>query len=170
MEIAGIVANRLRMANRRWVDFASYPVKVRLARVLWEIATAYGHRQPAGLVVDTQLTQSELATMCGAAKITLQKAMRELRDADVVDTGYRQVIVRDGAALQRCAPGSTRRPFRSTSARQRPAASPPVRRPPSSATAGRAPHSPATHGSFRQRARHDREDHGRSEGGGVCCW
>jgi CRP/FNR family cyclic AMP-dependent transcriptional regulator len=103
MEIAGIVANRLRMANRRRVDFASYPVKVRLARILWEIAAAYGYRKRDGIVVDIQLTQSELATMCGAAEITLQKALRELRAAGVVDTGYRQVIVRDATALQHCA-------------------------------------------------------------------
>ncbi len=103
MEIAGIVANRLRMANRRRVDFASYPVKVRLSRILWEIATAYGSRRRDGIVVDVHLTQLELATMCGAAEITLQKALRELRAAGVVDTGYRQVIVRDAAALRRCA-------------------------------------------------------------------
>jgi CRP-like cAMP-binding protein len=103
MEIAGIVANRLRMANRRRVDFASYPVKVRLARVLWEIATAYGHRERDGIVVDIQLTQSELATMCGAAEITLQKALRDLRAAGIVETGYRQVMVRDAPALHLCA-------------------------------------------------------------------
>jgi CRP-like cAMP-binding protein len=103
MEIAGIVANRLRAANRRRVDFASYPVKVRLSRVLWEIATAYGYREREGIVVDVHLTQSELATMCGAAEITLQKALRELRAAGVVDTGYRQVIVRDATALRLCA-------------------------------------------------------------------
>ncbi|MEU8819076.1 Crp/Fnr family transcriptional regulator [Actinoplanes sp. NPDC048796] len=103
MEIAGIVANRLRVANRRRVDFASYPVKVRLSRVLWEIATAYGYRSRDGIVVDVHLTQSELATMCGAAEITLQKALRELRTVGIVDTGYRQVIVRDEAALRLCA-------------------------------------------------------------------
>jgi CRP/FNR family cyclic AMP-dependent transcriptional regulator len=101
MDIAGIVANRLRMANRRRVDFASDPVKVRLARVLWEIATAYGHRERDGIVVDIHLTQSELATMCGAAEITLQKALRDLRASGVVGTGYRQVVVRDIAALRR---------------------------------------------------------------------
>lgn len=103
MEIAGIVADRLRMANRRRVDFASYPVKVRLARILWEIATAYGHRERGGIVVDIHLTQSELATMCGAAEITLQKALRELRASGVIGTGYRQVIVRDTDALRQCA-------------------------------------------------------------------
>ena len=103
MELAGIVADRLRWANRRRVDFASYPVKVRLARVLWEIAAAYGQREPDGIVVDIQLTQAELATMCGAAEITLQKSLRELRDAGVIGTGYRQVLIRDVRALQRTA-------------------------------------------------------------------
>jgi hypothetical protein len=40
---------------------------------------------------------------CGAAEITLQKALRELRTTGVVDTGYRQVIARDSGALQACA-------------------------------------------------------------------
>jgi CRP/FNR family cyclic AMP-dependent transcriptional regulator len=95
LEIAGIVADRLRWANRRRVDFASYPVRVRLARVLWEITTAYGHREAAGIVVDIQLTQAELATLCGAAEITLQKALRDLRESGTVTTGYRQIVVRD---------------------------------------------------------------------------
>ena len=103
MEIAGIVADRLRWANRRRVDFASHPVKVRLARVLWEIAIAYGRRTHAGIVIDIQLTQAELATLCGAAEISLQKSLRELRAADIIDTGYRQIIVRDAEALRRVA-------------------------------------------------------------------
>ncbi|MDG4827580.1 Crp/Fnr family transcriptional regulator [Asanoa sp. WMMD1127] len=103
MEIAGMVADRLRWSNRRRVDFASYPVKVRLARVLWEISIAYGRRNPIGIVVNVRLTQAELATMCGAAEITLQRSIRELRDAGIVDTGYRKVVVRDAPALRRVA-------------------------------------------------------------------
>ncbi|MFI1993941.1 Crp/Fnr family transcriptional regulator [Actinoplanes sp. NPDC020271] len=100
MELAGIVANRLRTANRRRVDFAAHPVKVRLARILWEIATAYGYRDHNGIAVDIHLTQDELATMCGAAEITLQKALRDLRTAGIIATGYRRMLVRDAAALQ----------------------------------------------------------------------
>jgi CRP-like cAMP-binding protein len=100
MEIAGIVADRLRWANQRRVDFASYPVKVRLARVLWEIASSYGHRVPSGIVVDIRLTQPELATLCGAADVSLQKALRELRRAKIIDTGYREIVIRDSAALR----------------------------------------------------------------------
>jgi CRP/FNR family cyclic AMP-dependent transcriptional regulator len=100
IEIAGIVADRLRWANRRRIDFASHTVKVRLARVLWEVATAYGQRGPTGIIVDIRLTQAELATLCGAAEISLQKALRELRKADIIGTGYREIVVHDPHALR----------------------------------------------------------------------
>lgn len=103
LEVAGIVAERLRWANRRRIDFASHPVKVRLARALWEIASAYGRRGPLGIVVDIQITQDELATLCGAAEISLQKALRDLRAAGVIDTGYRQFVVRDAEELRAAA-------------------------------------------------------------------
>jgi CRP/FNR family cyclic AMP-dependent transcriptional regulator len=99
LEVAGIVADRLRWANRRRVDFASYPVKVRLARVLWEIATVYGRRDTCGLVIGVRLTQAELATLCGAAEISLQKALRALRDAGIISTGYREIVVRNVEGL-----------------------------------------------------------------------
>ena len=103
MEVAGRVADRLRWANRRRVDFASCPVRTRLARVLWEIGSAYGHRTPEGLVVDIHLTQSELATLCGAAEITLQKSLRELRAARILTTGYRKLVIHDPASLRETA-------------------------------------------------------------------
>jgi CRP-like cAMP-binding protein len=103
MEIAGLVADKLRWSNRRRVDFTAFPAKVRLARVLWEIAIAYGSRAPEGVIVDIHLTQSELATLCGAAEVTVQKILRELREADVIGTGYRQVLIRDVSALRVCA-------------------------------------------------------------------
>lgn len=99
VEIAGMVADRLRWANRRRVDFASYPVKTRLARILAEIATVYGYRVPSGVAIGIRLTQPELATLCGAAEVTLQKALRDLRRTGLVDTGYRQIIVVDLPAL-----------------------------------------------------------------------
>ncbi|MGX7669201.1 Crp/Fnr family transcriptional regulator [Plantactinospora sp. DSM 117369] len=100
LEVAGIVADRLRWANRRRIDFTSYPVRVRLARVLWELAVAYGRRSPRGLVIDIRLTQDELATLCGAAEISLQKALGGLRADGIVATGYREIVVRDGKALR----------------------------------------------------------------------
>jgi CRP-like cAMP-binding protein len=95
IEVAGIVADRLRAANRRRADFASYPVKVRVARALAEMCSWYGRPVPAGVVVDVDLTQSELATLCGAADITVHKVLRELRESGLIATEYRGFIIRD---------------------------------------------------------------------------
>ncbi|MEV6302273.1 Crp/Fnr family transcriptional regulator [Actinoplanes sp. NPDC051861] len=101
--VAGMVADRLRAANRHRVDFASYPLRVRVARALLELGAWYGQRTPDGVVVDIHLTQSELATLCGAADITMHKALRELREADVIDTVYRGFLIRDEETLRTAA-------------------------------------------------------------------
>ncbi len=100
IEVAGIVSDRLRAANRRRADFASYPVKVRVARALAEIGSWYGRRAPTGIAVDIELTQTELATLCGAADITVHKVLRELRESGLITTGYRGFVIRDAEALQ----------------------------------------------------------------------
>lgn len=103
VQLTAMVSKRLRDSNRRRVDFASYPVKVRLARVIAEIASAHGTPSPAGIVIAVPLSQPELASLCGAAEITVQKALRDLRADGLVVTGYRRVTVLDLTGLRRVA-------------------------------------------------------------------
>jgi CRP/FNR family transcriptional regulator, cyclic AMP receptor protein len=103
VQLAAMVSERLRYANRRRVDFTSYPVKVRLARVLAEIATAHGSATPAGIALGVPLKQAELASMCGAAEITVQKALRELRGEGLLNAVYRGLVVLDLPALRHAA-------------------------------------------------------------------
>lgn len=100
VELAAMVADRLRWSNRQRIDFTSYPVLVRVARTIAELARAHGRRTPDGVVVDVHLTQPELATICGAAETTVQKALRELRVGRIIDTDYRKILVRDLTALR----------------------------------------------------------------------
>jgi CRP/FNR family transcriptional regulator, cyclic AMP receptor protein len=99
--VAAIAADRWRRATRIRVDFNSYPVKVRLARILVELAESYGQRELSGVTLSVSLTQPELAGLCNAAEVTLQKALSELRSAGLVGTGYRRLVVRDVDALRR---------------------------------------------------------------------
>jgi CRP/FNR family transcriptional regulator, cyclic AMP receptor protein len=93
------VSRKLRSATRRRVDFAGCEVKVRLARVLGELADRYGRDTLNGLVIDVELTQPELAAMVGAAEPTIHKALADLRRRKIVDTRYRHTVVLDRAAL-----------------------------------------------------------------------
>jgi len=103
LALAGMVADRLRWANQFRVEFTAYAAKVRVARVLVKIALAYGRRTPAGLEIGFELTQSELASLCGAAEVTAQKALRDFRRDGSIITGYRTVTVVDLDALREAA-------------------------------------------------------------------
>ncbi len=103
MALTGMVADRLRWANRRRLDFRGYPAKVRLARLLVELAGSYGSSRADGVVIGCQLTQPELATMVGAAETTIHKVLRDLRDEGLLETGYRSTTIRNLPELERLA-------------------------------------------------------------------
>ncbi|MDI9832220.1 Crp/Fnr family transcriptional regulator [Streptomyces sp. KAU_LT] len=98
-----IIADRLRWANRRRLDFRGYPAKVRLARLLVELAAAYGHPVDGGVVVGCRLTQPELAALTGSAETTVHKGLRELRLDCLLETGYATTTIRDLPRLTRLA-------------------------------------------------------------------
>jgi CRP/FNR family transcriptional regulator, cyclic AMP receptor protein len=95
------VAGKLRSATARRIDFSGCPVQTRLARILLELADRYGERGADGTVIRCPLTQTELATLAGAAEPTVQRVLRQLRADHIVSTGYRETAVRDMAALRR---------------------------------------------------------------------
>ncbi|MFC0505704.1 Crp/Fnr family transcriptional regulator [Micromonospora costi] len=103
LALARATAARFRWANRRRLDFTSYPAKVRVARILVELAIAHGQPVETGRSVGVTLTQQELASLCAAAEPTVEKALRELREADVLRTGYRHIVVHDMPTLRRFA-------------------------------------------------------------------
>lgn len=94
LHMGAIMGERLRWANQRRADFAAFPAEVRLARILAEIARICGERTEDGILIGVALSQAELATMIGVADVTLQKAMRDLRERGLIRTGYRRVTVR----------------------------------------------------------------------------
>ncbi|MET9886221.1 Crp/Fnr family transcriptional regulator [Streptomyces sp. NPDC006430] len=103
MALTRMVADRLRWANRRRLEFRGYPVKVRMARLLVELAERYGRQGRDGVVVGCRLTQPEIAALTGAAETTVHKGLRELREEGLLDTGYRTTVIRDLTRLRELA-------------------------------------------------------------------
>ncbi|MGC4773090.1 Crp/Fnr family transcriptional regulator [Micromonospora sp. DT44] len=101
LELAAMVSDRLRWSNRRRIDFTSYPVKPRVARVIAELCRTHGRQGIDGIVIDVRLTQPDLATICGASETSIQKVLRELRTDGLVDTDYRRITVRDLSGLRK---------------------------------------------------------------------
>ncbi|MFF3868936.1 Crp/Fnr family transcriptional regulator [Micromonospora sp. NPDC001898] len=99
-QVTATVGERLRWANTRRVDFAAYPVHVRLARVLADIAAHCGRADDDELVIGVELSHTELATLVGAATDTTQRALRTLRAKRLIRTGYRRIAVLDLTGLR----------------------------------------------------------------------
>ncbi|MFC5181832.1 Crp/Fnr family transcriptional regulator [Actinomadura harenae] len=93
--LAAMLGDRLDWANQRRLDFTGYPVDRRLARVVVQLAGRHGHPVEGGVDLGVALTQEELGKLVGAAKESAVKAVRELRDAGWIRTGYRRIIVAD---------------------------------------------------------------------------
>jgi CRP/FNR family cyclic AMP-dependent transcriptional regulator len=99
VNMTAVIGERVRLANQRRADFNAYPAEVRLARLLIEIARTCGRPTSEGLDIGVPLSQPELATMVGAAEATGQKAIRDLKDGNLIRTGYRRIVIVDFEAL-----------------------------------------------------------------------
>ena len=102
-EVDRSVLGKLRFANERRVEFAGYDAQTRVARVLRELAAAYGERSGKRVTLSWPLTQTELASLSSVAEPTVQKALRRLRESGVIATGYRSLTIQDFSELNELA-------------------------------------------------------------------
>ncbi|MDH6114114.1 CRP/FNR family cyclic AMP-dependent transcriptional regulator [Kitasatospora sp. MAP12-15] len=94
---------KLRSANRVRVEQAGSPVSVRLARALVELAASYGEALGEHVAITVPLSQSDLAGLVSSSEAAVAKALRQLRESGVIETGYRRLLVRDLDALEQLA-------------------------------------------------------------------
>lgn len=94
-----VLSDKLRQASRARVEVHTYTVRMRLARVLVELAQAYGQEGPGGTRIDLSLTQPELAALVSASPASIARCLRELRQSRILDIGYRHVTLHDTKAL-----------------------------------------------------------------------
>jgi CRP/FNR family transcriptional regulator, cyclic AMP receptor protein len=94
-----MTGSQLRAATRRRVELGGYPVRVRLAHMLAELAAVYGRADQQGVAISVALTQKEIGELVAASDVAVHKALRKLKRAGLIATGYRTIIVRDLAAL-----------------------------------------------------------------------
>jgi CRP-like cAMP-binding protein len=98
--LAERLVNQLDWANRRQLDFAGYDARVRLVRVILELAELYGERTPLGVDLGIQISQEEWGRLVGAKLDTVGPAMRYLKAAGLVSVKYRGLRLTDVAALR----------------------------------------------------------------------
>lgn len=103
--VASILARKARAANRRRVDYTGVAPPIRVARLVQELVELYGTDVGGSIVIKIDLTQLELGSFVGVTRPTAERALRQLREAGLLETSGRHVIVRDQAGLDDVATG-----------------------------------------------------------------
>jgi CRP/FNR family cyclic AMP-dependent transcriptional regulator len=95
-----IMAERLRDADRKRIEFGTHDTTGRVAARLVEMAERYGRRTPEGIRIALPLSQDELAGWIGASREAVSKALGVLRASGVVSTSRMRIVVHDLEALR----------------------------------------------------------------------
>ncbi|MGW0730959.1 Crp/Fnr family transcriptional regulator [Streptomyces sp. NPDC002851] len=103
VKLMGLIAERTRAADSRWVLFASMTTLERVAALLLDLARAHGRRVPDGIDLGVALSKQELAGAVAASREMLQRVLKDLRDRGVVTTGRRTVVILRPDILRRIA-------------------------------------------------------------------
>jgi len=100
--LIGLLSTRLRHVTDYAESLAFLDVHARVARALLELAGRYGHRGDGGrITIDLDLTQTELATMVGATRERVNRALAAFREQALVELHGRQIVLRDPDRLRR---------------------------------------------------------------------
>lgn len=105
-ELLVVIADRLREADRRRLEFATKDALGRIATRLLELAERFGEHADDGVRIDLPLHQEDLASWCGASRESTVRAMRTLRRLGIVTTARRAVFIHDDEGLRRAARGA----------------------------------------------------------------
>ncbi len=101
--VVDMLCYRMRKAYYTLDEMALVPLRQRLARQICTLVLAqHGGTSPDG-EVSLDLTQNDLATLLGATRPIVNRAIKELEDEGLIAAGYRKLVVRDFPVLySRC--------------------------------------------------------------------
>jgi CRP-like cAMP-binding protein len=95
-----LIAEKLRDADRKRIEFGAQDTTGRVAARLVELAERFGTPSEAGIRIGLPLSQDELAGWIGASREAVSKALGVLRSAGWIRTSRLSVVVLDLDALR----------------------------------------------------------------------
>ena len=102
-EITNLLARRLRNVNQMLVDTAFLDVPTRVAKQLLALAGSYaGDADPSEPRV-VPLGQDELASLVGASRETVSRALTSYRRMGILTTSHRRIVISDLKGLEHMA-------------------------------------------------------------------
>ena len=100
------LSRRVRHTTRVVQDATFRDVPARLARVLLDLADRHGRPVEGGILLDTRLTQGELAAMVGASRETVNRALRTFEQNSWIRWEANRILITQADQLRRRAEGT----------------------------------------------------------------
>lgn len=110
VEVTRQIGERMKRVETRVESLMLRPVRSRLATMLLELAEDFGEEASDGLLLDLRLSQSELASLIGASRQSVNRALSEFRDAGWVELRDGVFVVRRPDLLRSASKGEGERP------------------------------------------------------------
>jgi CRP/FNR family transcriptional regulator, cyclic AMP receptor protein len=100
-ELLRLVAERLRQASSRQLEFGTTQTLTRLCGSIVQMSDRYGHAVDGRVEVIMPLSQQELAELSGMSREAIVKGLHQLRSLGWLSVDDRTVVVHDLAAIRR---------------------------------------------------------------------
>lgn len=91
---------KLRYNTHQVDSLATLDAERRLARKLLELGQDYGSVEANGVEIKMSLTQSDLASLVGTSRESINKILRSFRDRDLISLQNNVITIHDVAALR----------------------------------------------------------------------
>jgi len=98
-----VLAQRVRTLTKRYETISSLDVPQRLAQVLVSLAQKHGQPEGSRVRIPVRLSQTDLGSMVGATRESVNKQIRKWTDAGVLRREAGCVVILDFAALRAAA-------------------------------------------------------------------
>lgn len=99
LHVLHTLAQHIRRLNNQISDIFFLDLPARLARVLIQLGEQHGRVTTEGILVDISLTQTDLAEMTGATRVSINKALGRFRRSGWVAVKGRKFTITDRQAL-----------------------------------------------------------------------
>jgi CRP/FNR family transcriptional regulator, cyclic AMP receptor protein len=100
LSLARMLAEQLMLMEDRWADMVEKEVQARLAGLIYMLVEEAGVMTPEGPMLPTRYTHAQLASMIGANREAVTRAIGQLREGGCVEVKRRHLYVKDFDALR----------------------------------------------------------------------
>ena len=99
--LLSIIANRVRSTTRKAEVMAFQDVQGRLAYEMLNLEKKHGQQSKEGILIGIPLNQNDLASMVGATRECVNKALSTFRSQNLIKISASNLIITDKAGLEK---------------------------------------------------------------------